>query len=106
MAFVLLKDEDGEDFLTNSSNIASITPAEGACIVTVHKGTNVREYADIGRSRLQTQFRLSAGKDALREAIDLADEIALADRDAKTLDLRPRCPPPLVKPPYNPGLGW
>ena len=106
MAFVLLRDEDGEDFLCNSSNIASITPAEDSCVINVHKGTNVKEYADIGRTRLQSQFRISAGKSPLREAIDLADGIALADRNAKTLDLRDRCPPPIKKPPYNPGLGW
>lgn len=106
MAFILLRDEDGQDFLTNSSNIASIIPSTDSCIITLHRGTNVKEYADIGRTRLQSQFRIAAGKDSLRDAIDLADEIALADRDAKTLDLRPRCPPPITKPPYNPGLGW
>jgi hypothetical protein len=106
MAFVLLKDEDGDDFLCNTSNIASIEPAESGCIINVHKGTRVREWADQGKSRLQSYFRLSAGKNSLRDAIDLADEIALAERDAKTLDLRPRCPPPLKKEPYNPGRGW
>lgn len=106
MAFVLLSDEDGEDFLCNTANIASITPTEDSCIISVHKGTHVKEYADVGRTRLQEQFRISASGNPLREAIDLADQIALADHEAKTLDLRPRCPPPLVKQPYNPGLGW
>lgn len=107
MAFVLLRDEDGQDFLTNSTNISSITPADDTCIVTVHKGTHVRQYADQGPSRLQNQFRLSAMPgNALRSAIDLADEIALADKDCKTLDLRHRCPPPVMKQPYDPAAGW
>ena len=103
---MLLKDEDGDDFLCNTSNIASIEPGVESCTIRVHKGTYVRQYKDQGKSKLQEHFRLSASKDSLRDAIDLADEIALADRDAKTLDLRPRCPPPLKKEPYNPGLGW
>ena len=106
MAFILLKDEDGDDFLCNPSNIATIEPGQDSCIVALHRGTRVREWADQGKTRLQSQFRVSAGKDALRDAIDLADEIALADRTAKTLDLRHRCPPPVKKEPYNPARGW
>jgi hypothetical protein len=106
MAFILLRNEDGEDFLCNSTNIASIEPAEGQCVINVHRGSYVREYSNTGRSRLQSQFRLSASKDSLRDAIDLADEIALADKTAKTLDLRDRCPPPINKRPYDPAAGW
>lgn len=107
MAFVLLKDEDGNDYLCNSTNIASITPSGRDCVITVHRGTRVLEYSDGSASRLQTQFRLAAGpQDPLRAAIDLADEIAIADKEAKTLDLRHRCPPPIQKKPYDPTLGW
>jgi hypothetical protein len=107
MAFVLLRDEDGNDFLCNSTNIASIQPDGRDCVVTVHRGTRVKDYADRAPSRLQSQFRLNAGpQDPLRAAIDLADEIAHADREAKTLDLRHRCPPPVEKRPFDPGLGW
>ncbi len=106
MAFILLRDEDGDDFLCNTSNIASIEPGDNSCVIQVHRGVRVREYADQGKSRLQSYFRLSASKESLRDAIDLADEIALADRNAKTLDLRSRCPAPVKKEPFNPARGW
>jgi hypothetical protein len=107
MAFILLRDEDGNDYLCNSTNIASITPGERDCVISIHKGTRVREYAGMGRSKLQNEFRLAAGPcGPLQAAVDLADEIALADKAARTLDLRDRCPPPLKKEPFDPAKGW
>ena len=49
MSFILLKDEDGDDFLCNSTNISSITPSGRGCVISVHKGTRVREYGSLGK---------------------------------------------------------
>ena len=41
MAFVLLKDEDGQDFICNTANIASITADAADVFITVQKGATV-----------------------------------------------------------------
>ncbi|MEZ0261861.1 MAG: hypothetical protein ACAH80_12690 [Alphaproteobacteria bacterium] len=106
MAFVLLKDEDGQDFICNTANIASITADAADVFITVQKGATVttnRPY----ESTLQHKFRLSAERSTPEKAaLQLADDIAKADHDGKNLDLRHRSPPPVVKPPYDPYAGW
>lgn len=106
MAFVVLKDEDGQDFICNTANIASITASGTDVVLRVNKGAVVKTDRSHG-THLQEHFRLSAErKPADKAALLLADDIAAADRDGKNLDLRHRAPPALVKHPYDPGYGW
>jgi hypothetical protein len=106
MAFVLLKDEDGQDFICHSANIASITAGASDVVIEVHKGATVKTDRSL-QSHLQQQFRISAERKTPESAaLQLAGEIAAADRDGKNLDLRHRAPPTLTKNPYDPGYGW
>ena len=106
MAFVLLKDEDGKDFICHSANIASISAGASDVVIEVHKGATVKTDRS-QQSHLQQHFRISADRKAPdAAALQLAGDIAAADRDGKNLDLRHRAPPALVKQPYDPGYGW
>ncbi|MBI1215584.1 MAG: hypothetical protein GC185_07185 [Alphaproteobacteria bacterium] len=106
MSFVILKDEDGEDFICNSANIASITAQGGDVVIAVHKGATVKGDRSL-RSSIQEIFRLNAERrDPAGAALKLADDIAAADSKGVNLDLRKRCPPPRKKEPYDPAAGW
>lgn len=106
MAFVLLKDEDGKDFISNTANIATIEAGNGDVVIQVHKGARVKGDRSLQDS-LQAHFHVSAGKRTPEQAaLDLAADIAQADRSGSNLDLRSRSPAPRKKEPYDPSAGW
>lgn len=90
MAFILLKNDNEQDYYCSTSNVAGIQAWDKEVRLTVQHGP--RLFGRPNEVKLQDAFRISAAnKAADGAALELAQDISAAEKAGTVLDLRDRC---------------